>query len=125
MRILRGALENLKSLQGLVGEIADKQERRVTQTQQYVDAMETLRAACTELNRPVEDQEIRHLSERTAGVGLAPSHQPAVLMRTETANLVTRVQTTIPSHTEGKPTRPQKLVNRPGIDSEDCSSDGF
>ena len=133
-RILRGALENLKSLQVLVDEMAAKQEQKVNETEKYLDAMETLSAAYAEFNRPLEDREIRHLSERTAGVSLVPSHQPtaptagqpAVLMSTETVNLATTVQRTIPSNTGGsKPTRTQKIVNRPGIDSEDCSSDGF
>jgi len=127
-RLLRGALDTVRSLQVLVDKLGDKQEQRVVQTKEYLEAMETLRSTYIEHNQPLEDRDIRPLSKRTGGVNLVPENQPTaqtypesqwtegvnlatadppmVRANTQTRNFAPDVEMTIPSHTESKPTGP-------------------
>ncbi len=126
-RLLGGVWDTVRSLQVLVDEMGDKQEQREAQTKERLEAMETLRAAYIEYNRPLEDRDIRPLSERTACINTATNDLTYIEREPSepTLGLQTNNQPMLPTHTESKPPRPQKVVNRPGIDSEDCSSDGF
>ena len=125
--LLGGVWDTVRSLQVLVDEMADKQEQRESQTKERLEAMETLRAAYIEYNRPLEDRDIRPLSEWTASTNLATNDLTYIerVPSEPTFGLQTSNQPTVPTHTESKPPRTRKVVNRPGIDSEDCSSDGF
>ncbi len=107
--------------------MADKQEQREAQTKEHLEAMETLRAAYLEYNRPLEDRDIHPLSEQTARTNLATNDLTYIERAPSepTFGLQTSNQPTVPTHTEREPPHPPKVVNRPGIDSEDCSSDGF
>ena len=126
-RLLGGVWDTVRSLQVLVDEMANKQEQREAQMKEHLEAMETLRAAYIEYNRPLEDRDIRPLSEQTACTNTATNDLTYIEREPSepTLGLQTNNQPMVLTHTKSKPPRPQKVVNRPGIDSEDCSSDGF